>query len=159
MGLARDINSTNRLWFFSAWGRISSGGAVIAYDLECGNGHCFEGWFEDCESFDRQMAEKRIFCPVCDDGNIVKIPFAPAIRTKLQQQKRDPDLTDIIELRQRIVEYVDRHFENVGSQFATEALKIHYGVAEARNIRGVSTPQEEKLLENEGVSFFKVDLS
>lgn len=132
---------------------------MIVYDLECGNGHCFEGWFEDCESFDRQMAEKQIACPVCDDGNIVKKPFAPAIRTGLQQQRRDPALADMIELRQRVIEYIDQHFENVGSQFATEALKIHYGVAEARNIRGVSTPHDEKLLENEGVPFFKVDLS
>jgi hypothetical protein len=132
---------------------------VVVYDLEGSNGHCFEGWFEDCESFDRQIAEKRIVCPVCDDGNIVKKPFVPAIRTGLQKQKRDPDLADMIALRQRIVEYVDRHFENVGSQFATEALKMHYGVTETRNIRGVSTSQEEKLLRDEGVQFFKVDLS
>lgn len=135
------------------------GDPVIVYDLECSNGHCFEGWFEDSDSFDRQHEEKRIVCPVCNDENIVKKPFAPVIRTSIQQHNRHSDSSDIIELKQRLIEYVDRNFENVGSQFATEALKMHYGVTETRNIRGVSTSQEEKLLRDEGVQFFKVDLS
>jgi hypothetical protein len=37
-------------------------------------------------------------------------------------------------------------------------LKIHYGVTEARNIRGVSTQEEEKTLKEEGVRFFKVPM-
>jgi len=48
------------------------------------------------------------------------------------------------------------NFEDVGPQFAKEALKIHYGASEARNIRGVSTAEEEKMLKEEGVDFFKV---
>ena len=44
----------------------------------------------------------------------------------------------------------------MGPQFAKEALKIHYGASEARNIRGVSTSEEEKMLQEEGVDFFKV---
>ena len=27
---------------------------MIAYDLQCANGHRFEGWFEDSKTFDRQ---------------------------------------------------------------------------------------------------------
>ena len=33
---------------------------------------------------------------------------------------------------------------------------MHYGVTESRNIRGVSTKEEEKLLSKEGVQFFKI---
>jgi hypothetical protein len=44
----------------------------------------------------------------------------------------------------------------VGSEFAKEALKIHYGVSAPRNIRGSSTPQEEETLRQEGVAFLKV---
>jgi len=36
---------------------------------------------------------------------------------------------------------------------------MHYGVSEARNIRGVSTKEEEKTLIEEGVQFFKVPMS
>ena len=35
-------------------------------------------------------------------------------------------------------------------------MKIHYGAAEPRNIRGVSTQAEEKLLKQEGVEFIKI---
>ena len=37
-----------------------------------------------------------------------------------------------------------------------EALKIHYGATEPRNIRGVSTPAEEEILKEEGIEFFKI---
>ncbi|MEW6261161.1 MAG: DUF1178 family protein [Thermodesulfobacteriota bacterium] len=133
---------------------------MVVYDLICCNGHCFEGWFEDAAAFERQLADKLILCPVCNDETIVRKPFVPAVRTHTSSQPdRKRSSTDIQELKQRIAEFVDQHFENVGSRFAAEALKIHYGVAEPRNIRGVSTPQEEKILQDEGVQFFKVDLS
>jgi hypothetical protein len=34
-------------------------------------------------------------------------------------------------------------------------LKMHYGATESRNIRGVSTTQEEETLKEEGIQFFK----
>ena len=54
--------------------------------------------------------------------------------------------------------YVRENFEDVGHSFAKEALKVHYGQAEERNIRGVTTEQEEDMLEKEGVSFVKVPM-
>ena len=61
-------------------------------------------------------------------------------------------------MAQAIAHYVDNNFDNVGADFAEEALKIHYGVNEPRNIRGVSTPQEEETLRKEGVEFLKFPL-
>jgi hypothetical protein len=46
----------------------------------------------------------------------------------------------------------------VGCDFAKEALKIHYGAAEPRNIRGVSTKEEEKTLTDEGIQFIKIPM-
>ena len=37
---------------------------------------------------------------------------------------------------QLIHDYLDKHFEDVGADFYKEALKIHYGEAEKRNIKG-----------------------
>jgi hypothetical protein len=37
-------------------------------------------------------------------------------------------------------------------------LKIHYGASAPRNIRGVSTPREEKTLKDEGIQFFKLPM-
>ena len=50
------------------------------------------------------------------------------------------------------------NFDDVGCDFAKEALKIHYGAVEPRNIRGVSTSQEEKVLRDEGIQFFKIPM-
>jgi len=36
---------------------------------------------------------------------------------------------------------------------------MHYGVSEPRNIRGVSTKEEEKLLTKEGIQFFKLPVA
>ena len=58
-------------------------------------------------------------------------------------------------LGKQIVDYVQNNFDNVGADFAEEALKMHYGVTEPRSIRGVSTPKEEETLKAEGIRFFK----
>jgi hypothetical protein len=57
-----------------------------------------------------------------------------------------------------IVDYVEKNFDDVGCDFAKEALKIHYGVEEPRNIRGVSTKEEEKMLKKEGIDFVKIPM-
>jgi len=59
---------------------------------------------------------------------------------------------------QIIHEYVDKHFEDMGAQFAQEALKIHHGEAEKRNIRGTATTEEEVILKEEGVQFVKIPI-
>ena len=40
---------------------------MIAFDLECSNGHVFEGWFNNTASFEEQRDKKMISCPFCDD--------------------------------------------------------------------------------------------
>jgi hypothetical protein len=62
---------------------------------------------------------------------------------------------DVAALGRKIVDYVQKNFDNVGADFAEEALKMHYGVSEPRSIRGVSTPKEEETLKSEGINFFK----
>ncbi|MBW2106689.1 MAG: DUF1178 family protein [Deltaproteobacteria bacterium] len=54
------------------------------------------------------------------------------------------------------MEYIKNNFDDVGTDFAKEALKIHYGVAEKRNIRGSATVVEEEILKEEGIKFIKV---
>ena len=53
---------------------------MIAYDLQCSNGHQFEGWFEDSQSFDRQKKQGLIACPVCEDTAVFKLPSTFAIK-------------------------------------------------------------------------------
>ncbi len=129
---------------------------MIVFDLECANGHVFEGWFEDNNAYDRQREASLVACPVCNDTGIRKRPSAFAIKSARRPRGENKPQTPSDRLHKSLLEYVDRHFENVGTDFATEALKIHYGVAEPRNIRGSSTEKEEETLRQEGISFVKL---
>ena len=59
---------------------------------------------------------------------------------------------------QLVHEYLDKHFEDVGAEFYKEALKIHYGETEKRNIKGTATTEEEVILKEEGVPFLKIPI-
>jgi len=129
---------------------------MIAYDLECENGHVFEGWFDDARAYAQQKKKELLACPVCDSTAVSRRPSAFAVRSAgdasrdiVKQQKL------MNEMGKKISEYVNSNFDDVGTNFSREALKMHYGVSEPRNIRGVSTQDEEKTLKDEGVQFFK----
>lgn len=131
---------------------------MIAYDLQCSNGHCFEGWFEDLKTFEKQKRQELIACPICNDTDVSRLPSTFAIKGQKSAAPASikPRTAAEAEVVMRAIsDYVENNFDNVGSDFATEALKIHYGVTEPRNIRGVSTEQEEETLRQEGVQFFK----
>jgi hypothetical protein len=133
---------------------------MIAYDLTCGNGHTFEGWFEDSAAFVSQKRKGLVSCPVCNDAAVKRLPSRFAIKTSppaVRPRESDlPPAAALAQITRDVAEYVDKNFDNVGCDFAKEALKIHYGAAEPRNIRGVSTQAEEKLLKQEGVEFIKI---
>ncbi len=63
---------------------------------------------------------------------------------------------DLENIGKKIADFVENNFEDVGCKFTTEALKMHYGVSELKNIRGTSTEKEEKILKDEGIDFFKI---
>ena len=50
---------------------------MIVYDLACGQGHVFEGWFRDSATFEVQKKDHDIVCPVCADSTVSKAPMAP----------------------------------------------------------------------------------
>ena len=133
---------------------------MIAFDLQCTAGHKFEGWFKDGNAFEEQREKGLLSCPVCEDTGITKIPttFSISKGSPFPQSGGVP-VIDPHELKRKIVDFMETNFENVGSDFTKEALKIHYGVTEPRNIRGVSTEEEEKVLKEEGIDFLKVPLS
>ena len=132
---------------------------MIAFDLVCSNGHKFECWFRDSASFDKQKAAGIINCPVCSDGDVEKA-FSPfSIKKKDESKEKDKaKKVHPLEALRLVQEYIDKNFEDVGSNFAKEALKMHYGETEKRNIRGVASPDQETLLKEEGVAFVKIPI-
>lgn len=48
-------------------------------DLQCSQGHSFEGWFGSQGDYDAQRARGLVTCPVCNDSEIVKMLSAPRL--------------------------------------------------------------------------------
>lgn len=139
---------------------------MIAFDLICSEGHAFEGWFRDGCAYDDQKRKNLVACPICNTTAVEKLPSTFAIKSSSGGGK-DPvpaqpaaslEPAQVEHLQAKVAEFVRDHFEDVGCDFTKEALKIHYGVTEPRNIRGVSSREEEKVLEKEGVEYFKVPI-
>jgi len=132
---------------------------MIVFDLECSNGHIFEGWFNSSDSFDEQFKKGLISCPECNDTNVKRV-LSP-VRTKISRpssKRKDQgiDKIDYEKLAKEVINYINNNFEDVGPDFAKEALKMHYGASKKRNIRGSATAEEEDMLKKEGVEFFKI---
>ena len=129
---------------------------MIAFDLECSQGHIFEGWFDSLESFEEQKTKDLVSCPYCDDSNVRKVLSPVAVKKSVPAPATRQAEIDYNRLAKEVVEYIKSNSEDVGAKFASEALKIHYGVADKRSIRGSATEEEEKTLKEEGVEFLKV---
>lgn len=131
------------------------GAVMIVFDLRCVKDHRFEGWFASNEAFERQLAEGQISCPYCDDLRIEKAPSPVAIKKSPSSPSKGETA---LQAWLQVCRYVESNFEDVGHNFAKEALKIHCGLAEERQIRGVTTEAEEKILTDEGVPFVKIPM-
>jgi hypothetical protein len=129
---------------------------MIVFDLKCLHGHSFEGWFDDGKAYEDQKARGLLTCPVCNNADISKIPTAFSIKASQPEKSPALALKELSRFEKTLAAFIEKNFDNVGSRFATEALKIHYGVTEPRNIRGTSTQEEEKTLKEEGIEFIKV---
>lgn len=53
--------------------------ALKVFDLQCDQGHLFEGWFSSHEDYDNQHARGLITCPICDSAHTQKMLSAPRL--------------------------------------------------------------------------------
>lgn len=132
---------------------------MIAYDLQCSQGHVFEGWFEDDRAYKSQKRKGLLTCPVCNETEVCRVPSTFAIKSANGSSSGTATAqVNLDQIGKKMADFVENNFDNVGCDFAKEALKIHYGAAEPRSIRGTSTPEEEKTLKDEGIDFIKIPL-
>ena len=128
---------------------------MIAFDLICSNGHLFECWFKDSASYEDQKSAGVINCPICDDVQVERV-YSPFMIKKSDDKKRGE--VDAYQISRLIEAYLEKHFEDVGGEFYTEAIKMHYGESKKRNIKGTTTTEEEVILKEEGVPFVKIPI-
>lgn len=128
---------------------------MIKYRLSCGDGHQFEGWFDNIASFESQKEAQDISCPFCANSDIDRAIMAPAIPRKnsrdaaLATQHADPQ--KMMHMMKKMSDHVTQNYEYVGDRFADEARAIYYGEKTNRDIYGESTLAETQDLIEEGV--------
>lgn len=146
-------------------------------DLQCAQGHGFEGWFASEDDFVSQCQRALVQCPLCGDAAVHKLLSAPRLNLSTARQDNkaaevavvsepthavtalpkpaDASITAAwLELSRRIVAST----EDVGDGFAEEARKMHYGESEERSIRGKTTLDEARALVEEGIDILPVVL-
>jgi hypothetical protein len=139
---------------------------MIVYDLQCAEGHRFEGWFNSAGDFASQRKRKLLSCPSCGSAGVARIPSAtranlgappPAEAPKSKPRAKTPEMEgkDPFAIAQMLyssmLDELLTKSEDVGKEFPTEARKIFYEQAPARAIRGQATQAEHDALVDEGI--------
>jgi len=131
-------------------------------DLQCARSHVFEGWFASEDDFQDQQARGLVQCPLCGDASISKKLSAPRLNlsgagsdggaTQQALALHDPEQAQMAQAWLEMGRRLLAETTDVGSQFAEEARKIHYGEAPERSIRGQTSVREARELLDEGIS-------
>ena len=86
------------------------------------------------------------------------LPVPRSTKPRESTQPTHPNIEQMQALWYRVSQEVIRNTEDVGSNFAEEARKIHYREAPERAIRGHATPDEAAQLADEGIELFSMSL-
>ena len=146
---------------------------MIVLDLCCANEHRFEGWFASSAAFEAQCSQGLVTCPVCNATEVRRLPSAPYVQTRSAQTPASsgaqassalalptrapatpvsglPSPAAVAELLGTL-RRMAKSAEDVGERLPEEARRIHYGEAEARDIRGAASRDEVEELLEEGI--------
>jgi hypothetical protein len=147
-------------------------------NLRCANGHAFEGWFGSDEDFMDQNGRGLVECPLCADQVITRLPSAPRLNLsgarepeapaaparssqpaqpqslRASQPPQPPQPADLQAAWLHAVRELMARTEDVGTRFAEEARRIHYGETPERGIRGQASAEERAALLDEGIETF-----
>lgn len=139
---------------------------MIVFDLACGGGHRFEGWFASSEDFAAQQRRGLVSCPQCGSAEVAKAPMAPAVPRKGNQVSatgqpvQQPVVGGTIpaEARELFVKLAQIQAEAlkasrwVGTGFAEQSREMHYGERDPETIHGQVSLDEARELLEEGVA-------
>ena len=138
---------------------------MIVFDLLCGHGHRFEGWFASADDFASQKSRGLLSCPTCGAASVERTPSATRFNTGAEAPKpakapvaqKTPDMEgkDPFAVAQmlysRMLDDILTKSEDVGTRFPSEARKIFYSQAPGRAIRGQASNEEHQELLEEGI--------
>jgi hypothetical protein len=133
------------------------------FNLQCKQGHTFEGWFASAQACDDQHSQGLLECPFCS-SLAHRIPTASYVISNAAAPPKQADAPSqpsalannqlqalvrekIIEMARSLIEQSDY----VGKDFPEEARRMHYQEVPERSIVGEATAQEAKALLDEGI--------
>lgn len=140
---------------------------MIVLDLSCTNAHRFEGWFASRADFETQAAGGLVACPICGSTEVHRLPSAPHVVTRSAPDAAQPArsqgahppsptpaalVAEFVGTLRRLAHAA----EDVGDRLPEEARRIHYGEAEARDIRGAASKGDIEALLDEGIMVLPV---
>jgi hypothetical protein len=152
---------------------------MIRFTLKCNEGHEFEAWFRNGDTYERQAKRGEVRCPDCGSAKVAKAIMAPAIakggrrvaveapapETPAPAETKPAPAADPGEmhvagkLREALREmrrFIEKNAEYVGPKFADEARKMHKGESDERSIYGEASDAEAEALEEEGIEFGRI---
>lgn len=154
-------------------------------DLQCRQGHVFEGWFGSEEDFQDQRQRGLVQCPLCADDHIEKRLSAPRLNLGARAPAAESASTgapgsthlpsvappasqsamDVSRLPPamqaawlELARKIVANTEDVGDRFAAEARRMHHGEVQERAIRGQATAEEAVELLEEGIAVMPLSL-
>src|SRR5262245_22712707 len=73
---------------------------MVVYQIGCGDGHRFEGWFRAADDFKSQLASGQLTCPYCASGELHLSTEPAALIAKRQPEMpaENPELDIRIKL-------------------------------------------------------------
>lgn len=127
-------------------------------DLQCPDLHVFEGWFASEADFISQLERGLVTCPVCGHAKLSKklsaprlnLGAAPPATSHPGQQVASPE-PSLQAVWMAVAKSIVANTEDVGTEFAEEARKMHYGESHVRGIRGHASADETAALQDEGI--------
>lgn len=148
---------------------------MIVFDMQCGEGHRFEGWFGSSADYESQKKRLLLACPVCSSEQIEKVPSptrinvgaaAPVEMRKPQalapKENAAAGTRDPIALAQilysKMVDELLTKTEDLGNKFPEEARRMFYNETPARPIRGIATQEEHDALVDEGIPVARIPI-
>ena len=127
---------------------------MIKYKLFCKDCSVnFDSWFSSSTEFEKVKRLKLLNCIKCGSKSISKSLMAPNIM-KTKNRSNLIDSSKKLKIKNKLREYqkfIKNNFQYVGDNFTYEAISIHYGKKEKKNIYGNASLKDIKELKEEGI--------
>ena len=146
---------------------------MIKYKLKCQSSYCteqngFDGWFQNIETFEKQLYSGLINCPLCGSENVLKLLTTPSLKKiqnthkKTDKEKIENDvfvnqkLKNFTTIIRSITNEMKKNSSFVGNDFVNQARSMNEGLIEEKSIYGHGTNEEIEELRDEGIDVINI---